>query len=287
MNLNIKNMTTEQLFDISKSHYAEMKKGIMQLLQSSINEVQKLEQVLLLIDAQVRILKSTVKEHVFERIPDEINFFKKIKPLFISEFILCSEILRIETERPDGNPKIVKKYYEGCHRRLNNFYSEHADFCQYVKSNAEYMDTSYFVRNHYNIKLKFAHELHSMDEKFSTSQDHLMAKLMAYRRLGKHLHRKIGLLEGKNDKEEPTSIKWSASKVSLIELLYALHHTGVFNGGNIGFSEVVASAEKSLNIHLGNFYKTLGEIKGRKNERTKFLQRLTDNMQQYLNDCDD
>ncbi len=54
------------------------------------------------------------------------------------------------------------------------------------------------------------------------------------------------------------------------------------NGGNIELSEIVKSVEKSLKIDLGNFYKTISEIKNRKNEKTKFLYLLTENLDRNL-----
>jgi hypothetical protein len=56
---------------------------------------------------------------------------------------------------------------------------------------------------------------------------------------------------------DKSPLQWSASKSALVELLYALHNTRSFNGGNIEFSEIIKFTEKSLNINLGNFYKTL------------------------------
>ena len=77
-------------------------------------------------------------------------------------------------------------------------------------------------------------------------------------------------------------LTWTASKSSLVELLYSLHLTHAFNGGNIELSEIVKSVEKILNIDLGNFYKTISEIKNRKNEKTKFLHLLTENLNRNL-----
>lgn len=77
-------------------------------------------------------------------------------------------------------------------------------------------------------------------------------------------------------------LTWTASKSSLVELLYSLHLTHAFNGGNIELSEIVKSVEKSMNIDLGNFYKTISEIKNRKSEKTKFLHLITENLDRNL-----
>lgn len=87
--------------------------------------------------------------------------------------------------------------------------------------------------------------------------------------------------------EHLTVLKWSASKVALIELAYALHQSNCFNGGNIEFSEIMRSFEKTLDIDLGNYYKAVTEIKDRKNGRTKFLHRLSANLDQHFKNVDD
>jgi hypothetical protein len=55
-----------------------------------------------------------------------------------------------------------------------------------------------------------------------------------------------------------------------------------FNGGNIELSEVIKFVEKSLNTDLGNFHKTVFEIRNRKQGPTKFLQLISDNLNQHF-----
>ncbi|AZA85472.1 hypothetical protein EG349_01035 [Chryseobacterium shandongense] len=81
-----------------------------------------------------------------------------------------------------------------------------------------------------------------------------------------------------------TVLTWTASKSSLVELLYALHLSKSFNGGNIEFGEIVKAVESVLKIDLGNFYKTVSEIKSRKITKTKFLQLLSDNLINEIKD---
>ncbi|MNY64948.1 RteC protein [compost metagenome] len=73
----------------------------------------------------------------------------------------------------------------------------------------------------------------------------------------------------------------------MIELAYALHQSNCFNGGNIEFSEIMRSFEKTFEIDLGNYYKTVTEIKDRKNGRTKFLNMLSANLNQHFKNADD
>jgi hypothetical protein len=94
--------------------------------------------------------------------------------------------------------------------------------------------------------------------------------------------------EGSDEKSisEIRNLEWTAPKVALIELLYALHQTRCFNGGHSDLAELFRWAEHSLNINLGNYHKTLREIRLRKSERTKFLILLKNNLEQYLDNLD-
>lgn len=82
-------------------------------------------------------------------------------------------------------------------------------------------------------------------------------------------------------------VTWSASKAALTELLFSLHLTGCFNGGNIELAEVIRWAEASLHTDLGNYHKTLAEVRNRKTRRTKFLDLILRNFQDYLDRSDE
>lgn len=77
-------------------------------------------------------------------------------------------------------------------------------------------------------------------------------------------------VKNSHTEEKYPVLQWTSSKVSLLELLYALHLSQCFNAGNLNFIEIVRHAEKVLHINLGNVYKTIGEIKSRKYKRKRF-----------------
>jgi len=51
--------------------------------------------------------------------------------------------------------------------------------------------------------------------------------------------------------------------------------------------KLCAFFEKTFDIDLGNYYKTVTEIKDRKNGRTKFLNMLSANLNQYFKNADE
>ncbi|THV57547.1 RteC protein [Chryseobacterium candidae] len=244
------------------------------------------ERSLMEIDSVIRIIKQEVSLYQFSTVADEVYFFKEIKPVFISQFIYFSKLLSIEAAKPNAGELSLKEYFECELEVLKNFYENHTDFYEYYRRKATYLDQKYFVRNQFDLKTKIEAGLYDYDEKFATSHDHLISQIMANDRLEKYLLRSIAeinvyVYEKITDK---SPLQWSASKSALVELLYALHNTRSFNGGNIEFSEIIKFTEKSLNINLGNFYKTLHEIKSRKTNPTKFLQLLSDHLNQSFQD---
>lgn len=247
------------------------------------------EESLLTIDLSIRELKKLITLNTFDGIGEEIYFFKHLKPLFISKYIYFMKVLSIVSSVPHSSEKTLKKYYENEWEKLKKYHNENADFYNYYRRNATYMDHKYFVRNSFDLKMKLSFNLYNFDENFTTSHCHQVAHVLANDLLEVFLRKESEKEFNVVIKKEEylTVLKWSASKVALIELAYALHQNNCFNGGNIEFSEIMRSFEKTLDIDLGNYYKTVTEIKDRKNGRTKFLHRLSDNLDQHFKNVDD
>ncbi|MBT2620124.1 RteC domain-containing protein [Chryseobacterium sp. ISL-6] len=236
------------------------------------------ETALLKIDEAIRSVKKLVKGTTFESIADEVYFFKDVKPFFISRYIFYSNQIRIESLKPSGSEKVLKKYYTGELHRLKRYYAENSELYNYYRRNATYLDHKYFTRKSFDLKMNLPTSLYDFDEDFTTSHDHKVSVLLGYEILEAYLLEAINGISNPPIADKKFKISWTSSKVSLIELMYALHLTQCLNGGNIDFSEMVRWAEKAFDIDLGNFYKTVGEIKSRKYNTTKFLQLLTENL---------
>jgi len=130
--------------------------------------------------------------------------------------------------------------------------------------------------------MKLSLGFYNFDTSFTTSHDQLIAKFIANEKFDQYLKKQIN---GLSENEVPKSLSplaWSASKVGLIDLVYALYQMRCFNGGNVELSEVIRFVEKSLGTDLGNFHKTIFEIRNRKQGPTKFLNLVIDNLSQYF-----
>lgn len=256
--------------------------------KENIEPIKKAENSIMVIDQSTRSLKALIAGEPFECAADEIYFFKEVKPLFISKFIYYSVILNVESLKPETGNKGQKKYYENELEKLMHFYDENADFCSYYNRNATYLDQKYFIRNSFDLKMKLSPKLYNFDENFTTSHDHLVAEILAGKLLKEYFNNMI-LAFSKNSTEinEPfLPLVWSSSKVGFVELIYGLYQMRCFNGGNIELSEVMRFFEKSFTIELGNYHKTIFEIRNRKNGSTKFLQLLQENLNQHFVDTE-
>ena len=275
-------MVTKTIFKKITQLHSELELKINQVYDDDGDIVKIAEKSLILIDETIRKLKDLITKHQFENIAEEVYFFKKLKPQFISKFIYYSSVLDIESHKPDVGNKILKKYYEAEQEKLKIFYVEQSEFYSYYRRDATYLDHKIFIRNSYDLKMKLSFGFYNFDTSFTTSHDHIIARFIAARQFDQYLKRQIERLGENGIGKNPSPLVWSASKVGLIELVYALYHMRCFNGGNIELSEVIKFVEKSLDTDLGNFHKTVFEIRTRKQGPTKFLNLVSDNLSQHL-----
>ncbi|MFP3598576.1 RteC domain-containing protein [Chryseobacterium sp. SIMBA_029] len=282
-------MVTKTFFRKVVQLQQDLQQQIVMVTNEHDNIITLCEVILLEIDQSIRELKKLVKIFTFESTADEVIFFKEHKPYFISRYIYYSRLLDLETSKPIAGDKVLRKFYEAELLKLKKYYSEQANFYTYYRRKAMYLDHKYFTRGSYDLKMRLSSSMYNLDEDFTTPHDHKIALILANELMEVYLRqciRNIGQNTRHNNVVIP-KLSWTSSKVSLIELMYALHRTGCFNGGNVDFSELIRFAERSLEIDLGNFYKTIGEIKSRKYTKTKFLELLKENLEKAIMEGED
>lgn len=240
-------------------------------------------------------LKAYIIKYKFTNQVEEINFFKKIKPQFLSRLIYYNRIYIIETHRPHGGEKIVRKYLNNELLKLKAFFDTNLEFYKYVRTNSEYLDHKYFVRGKHDIKLTVDSFYFETDHRFSTSHDYKSAKIISNDQVQVFLETELAILERKelklslqNSQLPPkSSVYWTGSKVALIELLYSFHADGSFNNGKAELKEVADFIEKSFAVELGQYSRTFLELRSRKMGRTKFLDTLKEKLIKRMDDADD
>ena len=94
-------------------------------------------------------------------------------------------------------------------------------------------------------------------------------------------------LGDKSQRKPNVKMIWTAPKVSLIELIYALHSEGVFNNGAADLKDIADYFEHIFDIDLGQYRRTFHEIRARKVDRTKFIMTLNETLVKRMDNADE
>ena len=218
-------------------------------------------------------LKAATLKHNFKSQKEEIEFFKKIKPKFTAKLIYYTKIYQIETGKT-GNKN---KHYKHHLKKLNKWHKKNAHICQYLKAKNTFADNLYFVRNNFECQLSAKNNL-LQEAFFTTAHDQTVALYKANKALKKYLESK---LNNTTQHWQPSTncLTWTAPKVALIELLYALHSAQAFNNGGASLNQIVQTLETVFNTKLGQYHRSYYEICARKTiEPTHFLNTLKEKL---------
>lgn len=238
-------------------------------------------------------IRGLVIRRRFKETQDEVHFFKHIKPGIYSKLIYYVKLFNIESKRPRSSNKTQVKYFNKHINRLQNYFNDNLEFYHYFRRGSTFLDQQYFIRGKEDIRLHPDSFHFFSDEEFSTSHDSTVAKIMAYDMLIVYLKTEIEKLENTNSMETTLTnnrrfkLFWTANKTDLIELIYALHSSGSINSGTADIKEMATACEQLFNIDLGDFYRTFLEIRSRKINQTKFIDKLRDALLQKMEELDE
>jgi len=230
-----------------------------------------------------------VLEKGFENEAEEIEFFRSIKPLILGKLIYYNKVFRIETICPVKDGQMYQKFFMNQLQQLKAQFKEcifGSHFYRYYRSGRSDRDEEYFVRG----KINYSDGLHSyvfeIDHQFSTYYDSKMARIIANELIYTYLITKINpeessdsLLQGS---ESTKDIFWTDSKNALIELIYALHASGVISHGKIGIRKITMVFQILFRIPLGDVHHSFHRMKDRAGARTSFLDHLKLSLEQYM-----
>ncbi len=237
------------------------------------------------IESKLKQIYKWLKKHIFDSVQEEIYFFKELKPRMVSKLIYYKSLLEIEKALPPSKKNKIKSYEKEL-SEVNKNMLRHKSFYEYYRSRASYRDEDYFIRRPYKNLLRDDCSLINYDSKLSTSHDYILASMIANDMLTVYLENKLEELNGKHTGNHPTlssNLNWTASKVDLVELIYALQQSGAINGGNSDVKELAACFGKILNVDIGDYvYRGYWDIKSRKTVQTKFLNNITVNLNKKM-----
>lgn len=247
-----------QTIELNESDFLHVCKKVINYLQDVMSE-----------------LKSFILKYNFRNNSEEIFFFKQLKPQISSKLIYYNSIYNIELKRPTGSDDVQTQYYVTELDFLTTFFNQNLTFYQYYRTNATYLDDKYFLRGKPDIHLIIDNSFFDSDPQFSTSYDFKVAKILANELLKIHLTNRTKELtnEGLRKKNNSSCCQmvWTGSKRGLVELIYAFDTCGAFDKGTVDIKTIAENFEAMFNIDLGDFYHIYMEIKGRKINRTRYL----------------
>jgi hypothetical protein len=132
------------------------------------------------------LLKHEVSEYEFEKIEEEIEFFKKGKPLFTSEIVYYEFLYHIEFFKPEKQEELYNLLlWEK--DRLSKFIWKNTAFYEYYKSGETNMDEIYFVRANSDLSNFPCAPVYDLDAKGTTSHDYLIARIIALERYDRYV----------------------------------------------------------------------------------------------------
>ena len=79
-------------------------------------------------------------------------------------------------------------------------------------------------------------------------------------------------------------LKWTASQVALVELIYALHASDVFHQGPPDIRQIAETLAQAFNIPVPNSYRSFQDILARQTSPTLFLDTLKKNLERHIHE---
>lgn len=247
------------------------------ILNSNSDEVEKAKKIIIFIEETLKQLTNWLKNHIFQNIQEEIKFFKEIKPKIVAKLIFYKEVISLVASLPLDKKKRVK-HFEKKITTINQFYRKNREFIKYIKSQSTHFDELYFSRKQYKDLFFNDCSVIIQDAKLCTSHDYLLAEVIAFELLSLQIENRIDNLNKSCaiiNNQIQSNLHWTAKKIDLIELIYALHESKVFDNGQADIKEITHVFEKAFQIDLGdNITRSFIDIKNRKSDQTRFLNQL-------------
>ena len=265
------------------------RQDILKIEEGDLNEFRNIGKGIQISRSYLQKLRVVLRNGKFKNKEDEISFFKKQKPFIYGHLKFFAKLYKFLLTKPRGTDKSKRLYIDAEIKKLQDYYYYNSEFIKYYRQNATFLDEFYFLRGNDNIGLMADTSHFYTDAEFSTSHDNAVAKIIAYDLLLNHYTEELNKLKKpsrRNQKNiffERLNLTWIANKIDLVELTYALIASGAVKGD---IKELAAAFEKIFDIDLGNIYRTFLEIRARKIDLAKFMDKLKASLLRKIEDAD-
>lgn len=240
--------------------------------------------------AALCLMRERVVREGFPDKQSEILFFKKTKPSVYSKLLYYQSVFELESKRLRLDKEGSRKYFQKELERIEDYMKQNQVKVQYCHCDFYHLDEKYFLRKITEIPLELMDSHCLLDENFFTWHDHTFSTIMANEMLTEYIIKEIEKMdhpEQQANREGTSDLKWTGYKVYLVELLYALHGSGMVNNGKAGIRELAEALENMFNVDLKDYYRSWQEVKQRKIEPAKFLDYLKSVLLKRIEDSDE
>lgn len=284
-----KHATSHTMKTITDRFYTALENQLAEITLSDASIAEQYHASIKVCKKAMNKLKNYISSYDFANAPEEIHFFKEVKPKFYSKYIYFININNFLLQKPTGGQNIQQDYINMHLSELKTFFDHNRAFYSYYRSRMAQMDEIYFTRGGFDVYAEL--EDFEEDEQYSTSHDYKLSKLIANEKFQDYLNLELIKLNG-----EPVSHpdghkvfpfnhpQWTASQTDAVELIYALKASYSVNNGNIEISELVDIFEFVFQLELKETYHKFLDITRRKKEMFIFLNRLKNSFQSFIND---
>lgn len=214
----------------------------------------------------------------------EILFFKEQKQIPQVSLVYFLALRNYEVEIHGVGQPLKFSFLTKKVEEVSSFLSSQIDFIKYLELEQSYLDEIYFTRKFAGLDHSF--RSYSLDPEFCTSHDLLLSEIIAQKKFLQFLQSQLkDLNDPGSEISNSPKLLWTAQKVDLTELIYALHHSGAINNGNASLRLIAESMQKSLGIDLGDYHHTFLRMRDR-TQPVKFLDKLRENLNERMQNLD-
>ena len=227
-----------------------IEKEIKRIEQQPIAPLERIKQIIDVIQTSLTLLKRAVAEYQFQNPEEEIQFFKVWKPQISGLLMFYIRLYQIEKNRVGKSLSAQCKYLKMELENIQKSFLNNS-FYDYYRAGQTELDNHYFIRENYDILSDVHCHLLDRDPSFTTLHDSSVAMILANSHLIEYVSDEIDSLSDK------------------------LH-----------LKDIAFCCEVLFNIEIGDFYRIFLEIRNRKKNRTQFLDKLKDKIQKMMDELD-
>lgn len=270
----------------------QLEKEITKISNSNQTEIQKCEACKILSFEHYLKLRKFASGYQFKSEQDEIDYFKLYKPQLIAQLIFYCKALKMLKRIPFGGKKSKRKYIQRELKKIERFYDSNSELINYYRSGNTHFDDIYFLRKNISTDIIPLCRLLDTDRNHTTNGSYIIARMLTNIKLNQFLENEMMKPDEKRKTEKTTKIPnseiyWTAPKVALIEIIYALFSEGAINNGEIEIKKIVKEFEIFFNIRLNDPYRSFTEIKQRKKAPTQFIDSLKNRLIELIQKQDE